>query len=127
MLYFQLIKLKFNRKHTETAIPVSYQLPKTLEKNCKGFHFLVKMPASNTLSFILAILLFSSKEYYENKHFTVLCDFEYFFRTLCKLFMINVYSLSKVFYEDLYKAFIFYVERLRKVFMDECVTLRKNG
>ena len=86
-----------------------------------------KLKQTKTQTFFLAILLFSSKEYYENKHFTVLCDFEYFFRTLCKLFMINVYSLSKVFYEDLYKAFIFFVERLRKVFMDECVTLRKNG
>ena len=34
-----------------------------------------------------------------------------------KLFTINDYSISKVFYEDPYKAFIFYVKHPRKVFM----------
>ena len=38
----------------------------------------------------------------------------FFSHSFNKLFMINNYSLPKVFYEDLYKAFIFHVEHPRK-------------
>ena len=76
------------------------------------------------------------KGYYGNEcfglggisRFSYAIDFEYFFLehsffSYNKLFMINDYSLSKVFYEDLCKAFIFYVEHPRPVFMYKLLML----